>query len=551
MRGAQAKYPRIPRTPFVLFRFPWNGGPSSDNIARCLCYEQARPLVIFVTRRPVCLHIDPRFDQVQTVIPKALIPDGPCFTEFKMYVYNCLKMFPNAMIGIATAKGNQMALYMVVRWLIEEKCVALNDALEIVNKAEMPLTKKVYLDSLNEIYVRDYSAAPMYDHAAPQYSIGVMPMPSDSMFPLPVDADSRMLKRSESLFVDCVTDRDVPMEDIGVGVLLSEAEKVRNEIYLLLGLHKDELLIRPYYKFTRQTMDVLRNDDKNLYYVLPEPCGYRCILYVCGRRKYLVDNENMVREVKVYLPQYENRDQNVMSAIIEGVMMRVSGSSRCKFLITDIYKLDGEDMRGATFDARMACVHDNVVRPRQTQKQRNMFTSMFENDDFDVDLRKYLRLKYLPYIFENLEQYEYVKFSGVLFVSRGKPQNNMTKFYLWTGTFPDYLHVRVKVDNRANRVFGMARDEPEDVPIFDFGQSSSAWDSVNDKIVAVGRSDDKWVLIGMSHKKREMARRECEHACQNTNSLVYPQHELCEDANEIIKMDIYVQEEKLRSQAKR
>ena len=540
-------YPRLPKTPFHLFPVPRKGGPSIDEIVQTLASEMTRPLLIHIARRPLTPPLDPRLDQVVIRLPKPLIPDGPSFSEFKMHVFHCIKQFPNAHIGITSSRSGQLALYIVARWLIEEKGIPRHETLALLESFQKPLTKQVYLNSLNELYSGFQASKPQ---PIPNYSVDMVPVSTTSQFPLSAIADDGLLKKQSSPLVEDTSNRSPVIGSIGMSVIGNQASALFDEVRLLLGMQESDPLIAPYQKFTRKTMKIIKEDENTLYSVMLEPVGYRCLLYCRGPYKYILGPNQFCREVKVHLPQHENKDHNLMSAIIEGILT-VGPESKCKFWITDLYYVDSVDIRGRPFDHRMNMAHANIIHPRYSQIQRNLFTSCFADNDIDIDVRKFMRLKYAQHILQKPEEYGDCEMRGLLFVSREQPIRNVTKFYLWTGTFPDFVQVRVKVDREKRKVWGMARDEPDDVCVFDFGRSSRAWEAADGDIVDVTWSNESWVLAGISYEIQEMTRRECERAFADPRSLVYNRVELCEDVQQVLKLSVYVEEERQRSSARR
>jgi hypothetical protein len=342
---------------------------------------------------------------------------------------------------------------------------------------------------------------------------------------------------------------------IGLNVPPRQADQLKTELSVLLGLSSSEPLVVPYARFTSKTVSKMKHDIGRLYIAMPEPLGRRCLLYVRGPNRYLVGDGSYFREVRLYLPETENSHQNVTSAIIDGTLVRVNEeSSECVFYASDFYRFEGDDIRPRPYDARLSLLLGGVVRFRRQQEKLNMFPELFESDDISIDLRPYLRLKYVDTIIENPAQYIPVKIAGIVFTHRGVPLSGVRESYLWAGPFQENLVLKVDTDYAEGRVRGLVRDHGELVPVVDFGPITAALTQVEGMLVEVQlkRPDDtEWEIKGISHGDRPTSKEEFLAAVSDPSRTLYTEEDLLRDIGEIIQLPHYVEEELSKQQGVR
>ena len=126
-------YQKVQKTPFIPFFLPDGSKMTMMDILNTLRGTSQKPLVIFIVHHPIDIPDPQQYPlEFKTIrIPKAHIPDGPAFYEFKNYVYEFLKYNPYGLIGICTNQRADLCGYFVVRWLIEEKNTSIEEAISL------------------------------------------------------------------------------------------------------------------------------------------------------------------------------------------------------------------------------------------------------------------------------------------------------------------------------------------------------------------------------------------------------------------------------------
>jgi hypothetical protein len=368
---------------------------------RCDC---PRPLVVLLAHRGIDIvpSWESVFQPISITFSKRRIPDGTEFSRFKQVVFQYLAQFPKSYIGVCSSKGKNLPGYFIVRWLIEEKCIAIAEAISLFNMS-VPhgLTKSKYLDSITEIYSDEF-VPPPEPFGSPTVSHSTFPRPSFSPTVrhaspersgptlLRVEAVEANLTVVSSGRVQWVDDTDTIIETIGRSVQPKTADKIRTELRVLLDLQPADPWTTPYYKFTCRTVERMKREQNRLYVAMPEPAGRRCLLYARGHDRYLVGEGGYFRQVSVYLPESEQRNQPLTSVILEGTVSRMADQDgRCMFWISDFLRYEGEDWRQRPYDSRLAAIFNRVLKFRKEQMAHKHFTDMFESNDLSVDGRPF------------------------------------------------------------------------------------------------------------------------------------------------------------------
>jgi hypothetical protein len=362
---------RVARTPFFVFPFPTAHNYILTEMGNALRSDCPRPLVILLTRRPrdFASSLESAFQPATITFSKYRIPDGTEFSQFKQFVFNFLKQYPRAHIGVLSSKGKDLCGYFIVRWLLEERPITIPEAIALFNSAvPSGLTKPKYLTSITEIYSDETAFPdPQYGFAYPSYpSFPYADSDAASAPPaktVEVHSDESLLK---SVFpCEPWSDEDDSRFDPpGVAVVPKTSEKVVQELQLLLDLSAPSGFVAPYLSFTERTVSRMKAERNRLYIAMPIPAGRRCLLYARGSDRYLIGEGGFVRQVELYLPETDERPYTHTSAILEGVLAR-RADGRCVFFMYDFLRHEGEDWRRKPFDQRLSALFTRVLRFRR------------------------------------------------------------------------------------------------------------------------------------------------------------------------------------------
>jgi hypothetical protein len=184
----------------------------------------------------------------------------------------------------------------------------------------------------------------------------------------------------------------------------------------------------------------------------------------------------------------------------------------------------------------------------------NLFSELFEADDISIDLRPYLRLKYVDTVLENPSQYLPVKIAGIVFTHRGLPLAGVRECYFWSGPFQENLVVKVETDPDANTAHGLVREDGQLVPMVDFGPITPALAQVAGMLVEVQvkrREEKEWEIKGISDAEDASSKADFQAALSNPQGTIYGEADLLKDIAEIIQLPQYVEEELSRQQGMR
>ena len=401
------RYQRVQKTPFIPFFLPDGIKMSMIDIIDTLYNTSPSPLVIFVVHHSFNIPDPQQYPlNFQTIkMPKAHAPDGPAFIKFKELVYNFLKLYPMGLVGICSNQRCDLCGYFIVRWLIEERGVSVDEA-NFLFSSVIPqgITKPKYLNSISEIYQISHNSLDLPDSDQ-----------DDENNLIRVNVSDELLRHSSKPYV-INRNEDPILSSVGINVQPREQDQIMSDVRLLLNLQPKDFLIQPYYRFNSSVAKKIYEDSHSLYMVMLEPPGRRCLLYITGPDRYLVGDNGFIKQVNLYLPEHEKRDQCLSSAILEGTLARESEDSvKTQFYITDIFLFDGDDVRNKSFDSRMGIIYQKVIKFRKEQQAKKYNTEHFEKDDLSITIRPYLRLKYIDTIFENPSNFLNLPIDGLVF----------------------------------------------------------------------------------------------------------------------------------------
>lgn len=457
----QNQYQKVQKTPFVPFFLPDGMRMTIKDMIDTLQGSSQRPLVIFLVHHPFNIPDPQQYPlEFKTIrIPKSHIPDGPDFSNFKEIVYNYLRMNPNGLIGISTNRRTDLCGYFVVRWLIEERMMSIKEAIGLYTRL-IPhgLTNPKYLNSISEIY--DERSTTSISSVNSTASMSGFELPDSVGYDLPDDTTTAG-DDSENLIPVTVTEEslrhfnryyvlnrneDPILTSVGVNVQPRETDQIMSDLRLLLNLQEKDFLVQPYIRFNGSVANKIQEDLHSLYMVMLEPPGRRCLLYITGPDRFLVGDNGFLKQVNLYLPEHEKRDQCLSSAILEGTLARESEDSvRTKFYITDVFLFDGDDVRNKPFDYRMGIIFNKIVKYRKEQQNKKYNTEQFEKDDLSIEIRPYLRLKYIDTIFENPSNFLNLSIDGLVFASKSPPTTRSQISFMWKSDSRDDITVQISI----------------------------------------------------------------------------------------------------------
>ena len=538
------QYPRVQMTPFVPLYLPDGVHIDIPGILRILQNSSQYPLIIFLSHKKLEYYdlrqypADFKFIQVTP----AHLPDGPDFYYFKDLVFSFLKANPYGMIGICSAKRADLCGYFIVRWIIEERGKTVPEALQAYKNTCPPgISKKKYLKSLREIYEESVPSESLYQSFDETYA-----SPDNNNLLKVVVPSQNLTRKNLSYYSNESTDSI--LNAVGSQLEPNEAKEISSTLRIFLTLNDNDFLVSPYYKFNSETSAKIKDDYNSSYMLMPEPYGRRCLLYLRGTKRYLASDGDFIRQVKVYFPEHETRSQELSSCILEGTLARESEESfRAKFFITDCHIIDGDDIRNKSFETRMNAIFSKVIRYRNEQKDKKLNPEKFQEDDISIEVRPYLRLKYIDSVFSDPTKFMTLPLRGLVFSSKSPPEYRSQISYLWQEDSQEYVTLRVKIVNDT-KAEGLAKLlSGEETPVVSFAPVTEQLKSLNEKLVDIAVTDlskNQWSIIGISDQNnpiwidRFMEIREKPHLSQ------YGKEELLNDVHQIIQLPVYLEEER-------
>ena len=463
-------YQKVQKTPFIPFFLPDGSKMTMMDILNTLRGTSQKPLVIFIVHHPIDIPDPQQYPlEFKTIrIPKAHIPDGPGFYEFKNYVYEFLKYNPYGLIGICTNQRADLCGYFVVRWLIEEKNTSIEEAISLyLRLIPQGLTNPKYLNSISEMYqnLMPPSISSINNYELPDGDVPIDQEGDENLVPVSVTEES--LRHPNKPFI-INRNEDPILSSVGVNVQPRETDQIMSDVRLLLNLQPKDFLVQPYFRFNSSVAKKIYDDSNSTYMVMLEPPGRRCLLYIVGTERYLVGDNGFLKQVNLYLPEHEVRDQCLSSGILEGTLARESEDSvRTQFYITDVFLFDGDDVRNRPFDARMGIIYQKIIRFRKEQQQKKYNMEQFEKDDLSITIRPYLRLKYIDTIFDNPSNFINLPIDGLVFASKSAPTTRSQISFMWRSDSCEDITVKIVIPQEEeielSEKSGTDDDKPEKV----------------------------------------------------------------------------------------
>ena len=281
---------------------------------------------------------------------------------------------------------------------------------------------------------------------------------------------------------------------------------------------------------------------------MPEPPGKRCLLFIRGPERYLIsDDTDFNREVNIYLPESDNRSQCLTSTILYGILSYEREGSRTKrYYITDILRYEGEELYYKSYDSRMGYAY-KVIQSRKHQQKNKLFQEEFQNDDFNIDLRPYLRLKYLDTILSTPTQFLPITPIGIVFCDKDSPIEKYAPFYIWTEGSQDPVTVRVDNDYESNESFGSVGYGSDMTPVFSFGRITPSHEQADGQFVDVEMTDSvsrRWCVCGLSSECSATTLRDFQRISRRSQGTLYSKEDLQRDIQQTIQLPQYVNEDR-------
>ena len=106
---------------------------------------------------------------------------------------------------------------------------------------------------------------------------------------------------------------------------------------------------------------------------------------------------------------------------------------------------DGDDVRNKPFDYRMGIIFNKIVKYRKEQQNKKYNTEQFEKDDLSIEIRPYLRLKYIDTIFENPSNFLNLSIDGLVFASKSPPTTRSQISFMWKSDSRDDITVQISI----------------------------------------------------------------------------------------------------------
>jgi len=550
---AEDKQP-IPWTKFVPISIRDPTYLCLRNIKRCLS-QNYRPLVVFLTHNPLDFPTNSDMPIIPYVIkiPKKRIPEGPEYYEFKRVVFDHLKQGNNTLIGVAST-GKEISLYMICRWIMDEKNVSLSDVLTKINSIDPPgLKKSKYIESLNQLYNSSFDDSFFSDEKAIIKEPITLRSTQSLQAPIKVAPKKNKEDELEKIEVpskDVIITAPEVVEDDQEGIYITVGQYVErtleestvNEIKECLN-KKNCGLIRPYPYLNRLTLETIRSQDRIPYAIIAEPEGKRCLLYIRAECSYLVGSNGFIRLVRIFLPDSTNSNQRLTHCIFEGVLSYIRNEMRFIFFIGDILFYEGSLLRYESFLDRMAIV-DRTVNDRNNCVKMKV-NDQFMNDSFDVSIRKFFRIKYISYAMSSSIE---LKTNGILFVPKRSNINREEKYFY---PFKEHLviRVRINIDEKNNICYGSIKDyKYENQNVVVFSHLTEYLKNCNDQIVELlyYREEKQWRIRCLSSVDTESLIDEYQQLIMFSKSSPLTPEKLKDEIEVLRQLPCYVAEEKER-----
>lgn len=544
------QYQRVPSTPFVPLFLPDETNMRMIDMIRSLQCPPQRSLIIFLVHQPIQFQLfDPQQYPIvyQTLlIPKSHLPDGPAFYEFKRMVFTHLKMYPNSFIGISTKRRNDLCCYFIARWLIEESMLSIKDALlTIQSLIPSGITKKKYLDSLTELYNDFRFSDSMYGDDEQ----------NGGLLPVSVSEES-ITTRNRSIIIN--NNADPILSSIGMSVQPRDTQQILSEVRVLLNLNDNDYLVQPYFRFHSGIVKLMNDDPSSLYLFMPEPIGRRCLLYIRGPDRFLVGDNGFLRQVELYLPEHEKRPQCITSGILEGTLALESEDSlKTKFYITDLYLFDSDDMRNKPFDSRIGTIYQKIIRFRKEQLDQHLNSDYFDRDDMSIDIRRYLRLKYIDNVFENPISFLSSPIDGLVFANKAPPTTRSQISFMWTSKSRDDIPVRLRIERNEDgekpteKFVGMmySKEQEQEIPVVIFHQQLDHLRKLEGKLVDIDIIDAPRGLLavkGISEHQNPYHHDKFCTLLAKENGNIFTKEDLQQAIHQIILLPRYLEEDRAK-----
>lgn len=511
-----------------------------------LTKSSIQPLVIFLTHRELTFSGEMYIQPKVIKIPKGKIPSEADYAEFKTSVFEFL--FSNPMnisnIGVCSAHGDDICLYMIGRWLIEEKSFRPSNFLQQIQLYHrMSINKEKYLVELELIYgekLVDDSVIDKYTEnieiamnstvsAAPEINSipeNYQEIPQNTNSPnsnliLVETEDEKLVKQDSPI--------DPIIKAVGCAIDPNDENKVRRDIINEIG----EIKFRDPISLNRGSFSMISNDE-DTYCIMEQKKGLRVLALLTQGYCYFVGENNFVRVCTINFPSPIYSAQQLGFTIIEGVLWKASSTPRVQFTVCDILCNEGTATNNLTFHQRITIV-DRIFFLRQQVMEKN--PEAFKFDEVDVHLRKFYRLKYLSYVRSTMKES-----SSILFT---KPNSTDGPFLDFKENVPPIVTVKVYIMN--GEAFGVVGDLNHNVVSFTpFTKSllnldNALIDIYYDAIIR------RWMILGLSSASKPTDFEVFNKIVSTCNKPPINIETLTKKVNKLLEFDQYVREENERA----
>ncbi|EAY21347.1 hypothetical protein TVAG_167220 [Trichomonas vaginalis G3] len=431
-------------------------------------------------------------------IPKGIVPSGAHYSEFKTTVFDFLLSNPKniSRIGVCSAHGDDICLYMMCRWLIEEGGFTAQSFKQQIQAVHgLSFRKPKYLISLQSLYgemlVDNLTLQYFSEKLIDQNLIQTQKQSEDKIVEpvqkheIPVSVDMIRVEFDESRLKLNTKEIDPLIKSVGVALDPIDEANIKKDVESNLTVKKERL------NFDRYSLKDIAN-EKDIFWIMEDAKGVHVYLLFKLSCCFIIGEQNWVRKVNLYMPPLNSSNETMLYSIFEGIIWHDPSKNKLQIMFVDIINNEASSTMSLPF-AERANLIDQILANRQRKIDENQFVHI--SNDFDVRIRKYCRLKYLDFLKQNFE----VQDSSILFKSKDGRYGSTE--YLYDENNP--LIITVELNILLGTFYGVDNDEKQFV-IFDHPTKEFA--KYNECLIDIiyNRMTNKWEMLSLSSSKRAM-----------------------------------------------
>jgi len=385
---------------------------------------------------------------------------------FKQLITNLtFRNYDKQMIAIVSFNNVNLIGYCIVRWLVEEKSMYLEDAIDLFNNLRLK------------------------SQISPKYIEKIKPYINPKKIEKVIDVPTISIPKTNTDSAKEAVIGSNPVHASDIDIKSSTIEGVLMEVSIMLNrlcVHVPKMMRKRASRIN--VREFISNFKDSPICVVPEPRGYRSILVISGSRKTIVFCEHSIMTIDSYFPSIHNSGSELSNCIIEGVF--VERPTKNLFIICDIMCLEGVILLHHTFIERYGIIQNEIVNPRKS------FVSNF-SESIDFYLRPCFKFEDYRYVINAKYPYDVKGFSlipihSLYCLSKSESINNV--YYSQDLDLPVVI---VKIEFGANQMFGCFYENNQLTPYIDLGSMNKENIGINGSIARINRdsSTNKWEIV--------------------------------------------------------